>query len=197
MPQKAVRIAEHEGWSLTPAGALDHAQRRVIDCANILAIYRLGQDTKGFGPGAHLTGGSLRIVGVLVIMVVFAHVDDREFPQRRHIHHFVQHSLAKRAITKEAHRHLVAASHLARHSSSGGQARASPDDSIGAKIARVLVSDMHAAALTVAVAGLLANIEMCNTRHFSTDIQLVDMLFENTNLEHLLVHGQPQLTLLA
>src|SRR5438270_7590755 len=156
MPQKAVRIAKQEGWSLTPAGALDHAQRRVIDCANILAIYRLGQNTKGFGPGAHLTGGSLGIVGVLVIVVVFAHVDDREFPQRGHIHHFVQHALAKRAITKEAHRHLVAASHLARHSSSGGQARASPDDSIGAEIARVLVSDMHGAPLAVAVAGFLA-----------------------------------------
>src|SRR5712691_1054206 len=156
MPQKAVRIAEYEGWSLTLAGALDQAQRRVIDCANILAIYRLGQDTKGFGPGAHLTGGSLGIVGVLVIVVVFAHVDDWEFPQRGHIHHFIQHALAKRTITKEADRHLVAASHLARHSSSGGQARAPPDNSIGAEVARVLVSNMHGAALAVAVAGFLA-----------------------------------------
>src|SRR5947209_17064429 len=156
MPQKAVRIAKQEGWSLTPAGALDHAQRRVIDCANILAIYRLGQDTKGFGPGAHLTGGSLRIVGVLVIMVVFAHVDDREFPQRGHIHHFVQHALAKRAITKEADRHLVAAAHLARHSSSGSKARASPDDGIRAEVTGVLVSDMHGAALAVAIASFLA-----------------------------------------
>ena len=43
----------------------------------------------------------------------------------------------------------------------------------------------------------LANIEMCKTRHFSTDIQLVDMLFKYTDFEHLLVHRQPQLTLLA
>src|SRR5438309_2212899 len=151
VPHKAVRIAEHEGWSLTPASTLNQTLRRVIDCANILSIHRLAEDTKGFGPGAHLTGSSLGIGGVFVILVVFTHVDDGEFPQRGHIHHFVQHSLAKRAIPKEADRHLVAAAHLARHSSSGSKARASPDDGIRVEVAGVLFSDMHGAALAAAI----------------------------------------------
>src|SRR5205085_6631147 len=47
VPHKAVRIAEHEGWSLTPASTLNQAQRHVIDCAYILSIHRFAEAAKG------------------------------------------------------------------------------------------------------------------------------------------------------
>ncbi len=96
------------------------------------------------------------MVGVFVVQVILTDVDDRKFPERRHVHHLVEQPLAKRAIAKETHGNLVAAAHLDRHGCSGGDTRASSNDRIRAQVAGILVGDMHGAAFAATVTGFFA-----------------------------------------
>src|SRR5258708_18967956 len=104
--QITIGLTEYKGWSLTLARARHQALRQSIDRANILAIHLLGMHAESAGPGAHAAGSGLGVMGVFVILIVLTDVDHGEFPERGHIHKLVQHPLPKRAVAKEANRHL-------------------------------------------------------------------------------------------
>ncbi len=113
-------------------------------------------NAEGFGPSGHFAGGSFTIMGVLVVLIVLAHVEHRQIPQRRHVHGFIEQPLAEGAVAEETDRHLIALAHLDRHRGAGGDAGAAADDGVGAQVAGVLVGDMHRAAFTPAISGFFA-----------------------------------------
>src|SRR5579884_2726567 len=156
MPHVAIRVTEQESWSFTAASTLDQATSGIVDDANILTIDAFSQNAKGLRPGSHVTGSRFGIVRVLVILVVLAHVDYGEFPQRGQIHHLVQNPLPQCAISEEADRYLVTTAPLARHGRAGSNARAPSDDGVRAQVAGILVGNMHGAAFAATIARLLA-----------------------------------------
>src|SRR5690606_5615712 len=92
-------------------------------------------------------------VRVLAVLVVLAHVDDRQLPQLSHVHHLVKQTLAQRALAEEAHGHLPAAALLGREAGTRGDAGAATHDGVRPEVAVLLVGDVHRAALAAAVAG--------------------------------------------
>ena len=93
---------------------------------------------------------------IFVVEVVLAHVDDRQFPQLRHVHRLVKHALTERAFAKETDRHPPVAEPLARKRRASRQRRAAADNRVRAEVARVLIGDVHRAAFAPAVAFFFA-----------------------------------------
>src|ERR1051326_3701509 len=141
MAVKAVSVAEHESWPFASARALHQPLRRFIHSANVLTIHDFAWDTKGGGSLGQIASSRLGVMGIFVVHVVFTDVNDRELPQRGHIHDLVEDTLTQRAIAKEADGHLVAAAHLDRHSSPGGDTRTSAYNGIRAQVAGILVGN--------------------------------------------------------
>src|SRR5207249_11526105 len=107
-------------------------------------------------PREHVAGDGLGARRVLAIEVVLAYIDDRQLPERGHVHRLVEQSLPQRPIAEEAHRDLTAAAHLRRQRGAGRDARGAADDRVGAEVARLRIRGVHRAALAAAVARLLA-----------------------------------------
>ena len=91
-------------------------------------------------------------MGVFGVEIVLADIDNGELPERSHIHGFIEHPLAQRAVAKEANRHLIAAAHLAGERGAGGERGAAADDGIGSQVAHLLGGDVHGATLAPAIA---------------------------------------------
>src|SRR5436305_412715 len=109
-----VRIAEHEGWTFALPGSLYQSLRCSVNGPYILPIHFFRMNTKGPRPCAHFSSSRLRKVRIFIVEIVLADVDHRQFPQRSHVHSFVEHSLPKRTISEEANCHLVSVLHFAR-----------------------------------------------------------------------------------
>src|SRR5919197_1948107 len=114
VPVVTVGLADEEARPLAGARARDRSRRGGVDGANVLAVEVLVLDAEGRGAFAEPAGRRLAVVRVLVVGVVLADVDDRERPQRRHVHHLVENALAQRAFAEEADGHLVGATRLRR-----------------------------------------------------------------------------------
>src|SRR5574337_1314106 len=99
--------------------------------SHILTIDRFSVDSEAGGPRCHLTRGGFTVVRVLVVLVVLANVNDRQLPERRHVHSLVKQALPQRAVAKETDGHLIRAAHLDRHRSAGSDSGAAADDGIG------------------------------------------------------------------
>src|SRR5579871_1029136 len=148
----AVGIAQQEGWAFARARPLHQMLSGGIHPNHILAVDHLSMDAKGFGARAQIASGGFGNGGIFGVEIVFADVDDRQLPERGHIHRLVQHTLAQRAIAKEADRHLIAAAHLAGKRRAGCQRAAASHDGICPQVAGLLVGNMHRAAFAPAIA---------------------------------------------
>src|SRR6056297_136390 len=148
----AVRVAQQERRSLAAAGAAHELGGGGTDGAEVLAVDVLDVDAERARAVEDRAGGDLVVVGVLVVHVVLAHVHDRQLPELRHVHHFVQQALAQRALAEEADGDVAVAAPLGAQGGAGGDAGAAADDGVGAQVAVLLVGDVHAAALAAAVA---------------------------------------------
>ena len=104
---KAVRLANEECGTCALAHVVHEFPGDPVDGPHVLAIDAFGMKSERSASGQHVARYRLRIVGVFVIEIIFANVDHRKLPQRRHIHDFVEEPLSKRAIAEEAHRNLI------------------------------------------------------------------------------------------
>ena len=173
---------------------------------------------------------------VLVVHIVLADVDHGQFPERRHVHDFVEHALTKRAFAEEANGDSAVAQALGGKCRAGGDAGAAADDRVRAQVPwrdrrcasnrpcpavagflaeqfgehaigrrafgeAVPVAAMRAGDVVVAAQrfanadsdGFLANIEMRQAGHQGTRVEIVDLLFEQADRDHLAVGAQPLL----
>src|SRR6266536_1936945 len=152
----AVGVAEQEGRARAAPPAPDELRGLRVDGAGILPVDLARLDPERPRPGEDVARRRLEIVRVLVVEVVLADVDDRELPERGHVHDLVEDPLAERALAEEADRDLVGAAALRRERGAGGDAGRAADDRVRAEVAVLVVGDVHRAALAAAVAGLLA-----------------------------------------
>ncbi len=152
----AVRLALEEGRALAAPRALDQPLHRRVHGLHVLAVDALGVDAEGPRTRQDLAGDGLAARRVLAVEIVLADIDDRQFPQRGHVHRLVQQALPQRAVAEEARGDLTAAAHLGRERGAGGDAGRTADDGIGAEVARLRIRDVHRAALAAAVTRLLA-----------------------------------------
>src|SRR2546422_4792563 len=104
---KPVSIAQQKRRAGAGTGPVDDRLRCLVNRAHVLSIHTDSMQTKSGSAHQHIACGCFRIVCVFVVEVVFAHVDDGEFPKRRHVHHFVQQALSQRAVAEETHRNLT------------------------------------------------------------------------------------------
>src|SRR5215469_2796713 len=88
---------------------------------------------------------------VFVIKIVLANVDYREFPQRREIHHFIQHALSQCSLAKKAHRHLPRAQPLRGERRARRNSRATPHNGIRPQIPCRRIGNVHRPALAPAI----------------------------------------------
>ena len=95
-------------------------------------------------------------MGVLVIEIVFADVDDRQLPQLGQVHHLVEHALSQRSFPKEAHRNPIGAEPFCGKRGSGGDTHASCHNGVRSEIAGGRVGDVHGSTLAAAIARFLA-----------------------------------------
>src|SRR5258708_5608149 len=114
----AVGIALQEGRAAAGARAIHQANRDFIHCAHVLSIHSRGFDSESGGAAENGARRRFLIVGVFVVLIVFAHVDHGQLPQLRKVHHFVERALAERASTEEPNYHALCAQRL------GGKGRA-------------------------------------------------------------------------
>src|SRR6185295_6210930 len=151
-----VGLALEEGAALAAAGPLHQALHRGVHRLHVLPVHALGVHAHRAGAGQDLATDRLGARGVLAVEVVLAHVDDRQLPERGHVHGLVEQALPERAVAEEAHRDLAALAHLGGQRGAGGEARGAAHDRVGAKIARLGIGDVHGPALAAAVPRLLA-----------------------------------------
>src|SRR5579885_1744696 len=105
----AVGLGEEEGGPPAGATPLDGPPGGLPDREHVLPVDLLARDPERLGAGGDRPGRHLGEGRVLVVEVVLADVDDRQAPERRHVHHLVQEPLAERALAEEAHGDPVAA----------------------------------------------------------------------------------------
>ena len=235
MSHEAVRAAQEELRTFAAASPADNLLGYAVDGPDVLAINAFRMNSEGGRARCDIAGDRLRIVRVFVIEVVFANVDDRQLPKRRHVHHFIEQSLAESAVPEETDRHLSRGQPLGRERCACGDSRTSADDGICAQIARVGVGNVHRSAFAFAIAGFFAEqlgehpVQRCafgqamavaamgagdvivGTKRFAnTDgdcfltyikvgeaghqgarVEVVHLLFEQTNHDHAAVHAQP------
>ena len=95
----------------------------------------------------------MRVFGVHII---FADVNDRQFPQLREVHAFVQHALAERAFAEEANSDLSRFQGFGGECGAGGNAHASRNDRVRSQIAGSGIGDVHRTAFSAAVSGFFS-----------------------------------------
>jgi hypothetical protein len=95
-------------------------------------------------------------MGIFAVEIVLAGIDDRQLPERGHVHHLVEQPLAERAVAEEADGDGARAEALGGQRSTRGDAGGAADDGVGAQIAVFLVGDVHRSALAAAIAFRLA-----------------------------------------
>jgi hypothetical protein len=131
-------------------------RRQRIDRKHVLAVDRVCLDAEGLGPGRDRAGGDLGGLGVFGIAVVLAGIDDRQVPQRGHVHDLVHQALRGGAVAEEADGDVILAQQFGGKRRPGRDPHGAADDGVGAQIAVALVGDVHRPALAPAIAFLLA-----------------------------------------
>src|SRR3984957_2253719 len=77
MSTVAIGIALQECRSASRASASDQPGRDFIDCTHVLSVDTGRLQSKSCGAAENRSGGGLLVVGVLVVHIIFANVDDR------------------------------------------------------------------------------------------------------------------------
>src|SRR5580658_6701887 len=95
----------------------------------------------------------MRVFGVHII---FADINDRQFPELREVHAFIQHALTERAFTEEANSDLSGFQGFGGQRGAGGDTHASRNDRVRAQIAGRGIGDVHRTAFPAAVSSLFS-----------------------------------------
>src|SRR5262249_30657023 len=148
----AVGLALDKRRPLAAARAVDEPPHRGVDRLHILTVHALGVDAQRTRAREDVAGDGLAARRVLAVEIVLAYVDDRQFPERGHVHRFVEESLAERPVAEEAHGDLTAPAHLRGERGAGRDAGRAPDDGVGAEVTRLGIGDVHRAALASTLA---------------------------------------------
>src|SRR5580693_7708060 len=114
MPCIAIRVANQKRRPFSLSRAIDEFLRHRIHRAYILSVRAFRKHSKRSPPRQNVACRCLRIMRVLRIEIVLANVDNRQFPQRRQVHHLIQNALSERSLAKKAHRYLSRAQSLRR-----------------------------------------------------------------------------------
>ena len=101
-------------------------------------------------------GGHVVDAGELAIVIVLAHVDDRQRPDRRHVEALEHGALVERAVAEERDRDPILVLRLGAERRAGCERHAAADDAVGAEVAGPRIHHVHGAAAPHAVAALLA-----------------------------------------
>src|SRR5690242_14415312 len=89
MAAVAIGVADQKRRAVTSPGALDQVGSQAVNGAHVLPIHALGVNAESGGAAHDFARRSLGIMGVFVVQVVFADVDDGQLPELRQVHHFV------------------------------------------------------------------------------------------------------------
>src|SRR5579864_2407795 len=120
MPAVTVGIRLQERRTFTTTRSLHQSYRHFIHRTHVLTIHSCGFDPESRRAAENRSCRGLGVVRVFVIEIVFANINNRQLPELRQIHHFVQRSLAQRAFSEEAHRHAAISQLFHCQSRSGG-----------------------------------------------------------------------------
>src|SRR5690348_14833153 len=93
---------------------------------------------------------------VFVISIIFANVEHRQLPELRKVHGFVEHALAKRALTKKTDGDAPVPNALGRERRTGGDTGAARDHRTRTTIAGFGVRTVHRSAFSAAVTRLVS-----------------------------------------
>ena len=152
----AIGVAQHECRTCAGPRAFDKPRSQGVHGADVLPIHAFRRQAESRRSCQDVAGSRLRVVGIFVVHIVFAGVDDRQLPELGHVHGFVEHALAQRALAKEADANPAVAELLGRKCGSGGDRGAATHDGVGAEISRGGIGNVHRSAFAAAVAGLFA-----------------------------------------
>src|ERR1700722_7975732 len=130
MAAVTIGVALQKRGSAAAARAIHESRSDFIHCANILPVHSRILNTKGSCATQDCSRRRFAVMGVFVVEIVFAKIDDRQLPQLRQVHHLVKRPLPQRALAEEAHGHAVSLHSLRRKRSAGGDAHAAADDRI-------------------------------------------------------------------
>src|SRR5882762_5224958 len=98
----AICITLQKARSFAAACALDKGARNPVHGPYVLTVNARRLDPERCGAAEHVAGSGLRVMGVLVVEIVFADVDYGQLPKLRQVHYFIERSLAQGAFAEEA-----------------------------------------------------------------------------------------------
>src|SRR5215469_4569350 len=93
MTVEPVCVADEECRTRATPDAVHNLFRCSVNLPHVLAVDGFAGNAEACSAGHHVARESFRIVRVFVVHVVYANVDDRQLPQRRNVHDFVQQTL--------------------------------------------------------------------------------------------------------
>src|ERR1035438_7521359 len=143
MSAVTVGIALQERRSASSAGAANKAGCNFVDSAYILTVNARGLNTESGGTAKNGTSRRFGIVRVFVVQIILTNVDDRQLPQLRQVHHFVERSLAERAFSEEADRDAIRAEILSGKSRARSDANTAADNCVRPEISSRRIGDVH------------------------------------------------------
>src|SRR3984893_7204012 len=156
MPRVAIRVANQQRGPFAIARPVHEFLRHGIHGAHILPVYVFRMHAEGGSPRQNVSRGSLRIMRVFRVEIVLADINDRELPQRRQVHHFIQHALPERTFTKKTNRDVIGLQALRRQRRARRNSGAPTHDGVRTKISRCGIRNVHRPALAAAITGFLA-----------------------------------------
>src|SRR5712672_2485822 len=154
VPGVAIRIANQKRRTFAFACLVDKFLRRRVNRSHILPIHALRRHTERHPPRQYLARRRFRIVRVLRVQIVLTNVNDRQLPQCREVHHFVQNSLPQRAFSEKAHRYLSSLQLLRRKCGPSGNSRATSYDRVRPQVSGSRIGYVHRPAFAPAIARL-------------------------------------------
>mmetsp|Transcript_7944 Transcript_7944/g.18625 ORF Transcript_7944/g.18625 Transcript_7944/m.18625 type:complete len:248 (-) Transcript_7944:107-850(-) len=86
------------------------------------------------------------------VLVVLANVDERQLPQRSHVHGLVELALVGRAVSVKCHRHAAVALVLVRKRQPRAHGHLRADDAVAAEEVSIRLVHVHRSALTLGAA---------------------------------------------
>src|SRR5579864_420190 len=235
VPAIAIGVAQQKRGPLAFPRTIHHTLGDVEHGTHVLAINRFSVNAECGGARQNVTRGGFGKMGVLVVEIIFANIDDRQSPELCQVHDFVEHTLSEGAFSEKTYGHGAVVQVLGGKSCAGRDPYAARHNGIRAEIAGRGIGNMHRTTLPAAVSRLLAqqlgkhavgrgalgqamsmttmgagdailqaqclahsdsngffaDVQMRQPRHQRTRVEIVDLLFKQTNAHHLAVHVEP------
>src|SRR4051794_1554928 len=153
----AVGLALDKRWSSTGPGQVDGFLRGCIDERQVIPIDRLPRHGVANRTVGYVRGGRRALAGHRhAVLVVLADEYHRQLPYGSQIERLVEGALVAGSIAEECDADLGSFSQLDAEPGTHRDWEAAADDAVGAQVAGLDVSDVHRAAATPAIAGLLS-----------------------------------------